>query len=234
MIQTIIDGTALLAGSILDGLNAASSLGLIDDVGALIQFNQRQFAGIVPDVVIEEIGNDQLRITAHPVEIGAAVTDHAFKLPVELDMKCGFSDSSAGQVGFVRRIYDELVNLQADREPFTLYSGKRVYKNMLMGGLVQITDVKSENALQLTIRFREIILTYTTQQGTGSQNGTTPNSNGIDSKTGMSDKGISNSTTFFAERAGILPPTNMGSLQPIGVAGAPTSTQMFSQMAGIR
>ncbi len=234
MIQTIIDGTALLAGSIVDGLNVASSLGLIDDVGALIQFTQRQFAGIVPDVVIEEIGNDQLRITDHPVEIGAAITDHAFKLPVELDMKCGFSDSTAGQVGYVRRIYDELVNLQADREPFTLYAGKRVYKNMLMAGLVQITDAKAENALQLTIRFREIILTYTTQQGSGSQNGTTPNSNGVDSTTGMSDKGISNSTSFFAERAGILPATNVGSLQPIGVAGAPTSTQMFSQMAGIR
>ena len=69
--KTIIDGTEILSGEILDALALGDPVGLIDDLTALVMMNQRSFAGIIPHVVIEEAGDDELRITDHPVEVGA-------------------------------------------------------------------------------------------------------------------------------------------------------------------
>ena len=84
--KTIIDGTAILAGDILAAIEAGDPVSLIDEVGPLLISTQRSFAGIIPHVVLEEAGDDELRITDHPVEIGAAITDHAFKMPVVLHL----------------------------------------------------------------------------------------------------------------------------------------------------
>ena len=223
---TIIGDAFITVDSILGALGA-NAVNLIDDTFALISFNQRSFSGIIPNVVIEEIGSDQLRITDHPVEIGAAVTDHAFKMPVELEMKAGWSDSSGQQAGYIRQIYNQLIALQAGREPFTLYSGKRVYQNMLLAGLIQATDYKSENALQTTLRFREILLTYTTQAA-GSQQGVTPTTPSAAGGTIGT-----NSATQFGEIAGVIPSSSAGTLQPIGAAGS-SSAALFGQIAGVQ
>lgn len=221
--KTIIDGTAILAGDILAAIEAGDPVSLIDEVGPLLISTQRSFAGIIPHVVLEEAGDDELRITDHPVEIGAAITDHAFKMPVVLVMKAAWSDSTAGMVGYVRRVYEELISLQADREPFDIVTGKRMYRNMLMGGLSQATDHKSEFALLSMIRFREVILTYTTLEGSpGKQQGTTPRNDGL-----------SQSGTMFGQAAGILPSTNVGMMQPIVTPGGPSSSEQFGRIAGV-
>ncbi len=224
--NTIIDGTLLTAEALYAASIAGGPFGLVDDVSALLQFNQRSFAGIIPNVVLEEEGGDELRITEHPVEVGAAISDHAFKMPVYLQMRAGWSDSSGGEVGYIRRIYNELIALQARREPFTLYSGKRVYKNMLMANLTQVTDHKSEHALLTVIRFREVLLTYTSMSGAGSQNGTTPTNEGFGTIG-------TNSVQQFGEIAGITPMTDVGQIQPITRADGVTSVQQFGMIGGI-
>jgi len=54
---------------------------------------------ILPDIVaqatIEEKHTDRLEITEHPVEYGAAISDHAFKLPSEIVLTLGWSNSPA-------------------------------------------------------------------------------------------------------------------------------------------
>lgn len=54
-----------------------------------------QIGGIQVDTTLEETYEDALEITEHPVEAGAAITDHSFKRPMELVLSCGWSDSSA-------------------------------------------------------------------------------------------------------------------------------------------
>ena len=54
-----------------------------------------QIGGIQVDTMLEETYEDSLEITEHPVEAGAAITDHSFKRPMELVLFCGWSDSSA-------------------------------------------------------------------------------------------------------------------------------------------
>lgn len=52
--------------------------------------------GLFADVTIEEKHKDELKITEHPTEAGAAISDHVYKETPELTMKVGWSES-AGQ-----------------------------------------------------------------------------------------------------------------------------------------
>ncbi|MCJ2031297.1 hypothetical protein MKK50_18180 [Methylobacterium sp. J-043] len=141
---------------------------------ALISPPNRSLGGIIPDVIIEELHRDELIVTEFPVEIGASITDHAYKRPAALQMRCGFSNSSAGAVGYVQAVYQALLALQASRRPFTVYTGKRRYRNMLISGLDVITDRQSEHALMVVVGMREVILTTTLSRSASSQNDAKP------------------------------------------------------------
>lgn len=137
-------------------------MSLLDDAFALIFSPTRLIGFIIPDVVVEEVHRDQLVITDHPVEQGAAISDHAFKMPSEIEMRCGWSNSTAGTTGYVQAVYQELLALQQMRQPFSVFTGKRSYSNMLIRSLEVVTDEHSENALMVTVGLREIIIVSTT------------------------------------------------------------------------
>jgi hypothetical protein len=154
-------------------------MSLIGDIAApyaLIASRQRMIGTIMPDVVVEEAHNDQVVITKHPVEIGAAISDHAFKVPSTVQMKIGFSDSKAQSEGYVQEAYQELLALQIEREPFDVFTGKRAYENMLIESILVTTDVATEHALNAVVFLSEVLITYTDDtsgtkvgQGKGSQ-----------------------------------------------------------------
>lgn len=162
-----------------------------------------QFEPFIAQATLEEVHNDELEITDHPVEQGAAITDHAFKRPAEVVIRCGWSNSPqqknsltrqgisvaatvlgpaarivAGTVASVNAaqslllgkdpqsqinaLYARLLELQVSRVPFDVYTGKRVYRNMLFKGLTVRTDRKTENVLEVVARCREIIIVNTT------------------------------------------------------------------------
>ena len=137
----------------------------------------RRLGGIIPDVVVEEVHNDTLTITDHPVEQGADITDHAYKNPAELSMRIGWSKSSlnlngvigglgsgsllSGSIRTLRDVYEELLKLQGSRKAFDVSTGKRLYRNMLIRSLSTTTDATTENALIVTVVLREIIVVRT-------------------------------------------------------------------------
>lgn len=133
---------------------AKTVIGLLIDRG-------RSIGGIVPDVTIEETGRDTAFVTMHPVEVGAPISDHAFVMPAEVEMRCGWSDSSGGFQGYSDAIYEALQALQRRREPFVVVTGKRVYQHMLIIGLEVTTEAHSEYALFVRVLLREVIITYT-------------------------------------------------------------------------
>lgn len=49
---------------------------------------------LVPHATLRELHRDDLEITDHPVEIGAAVSDHAYVRPAEVIIECGWSNSA--------------------------------------------------------------------------------------------------------------------------------------------
>lgn len=62
--------------------------------GSLLQDIQAQ-------AVVEEIHHDELEITEHPVERGAAIADHAFKRPEELVLKMAWSNSPSASSSII-------------------------------------------------------------------------------------------------------------------------------------
>lgn len=136
-------------------------MALIDDAFALITTGSRQIGTLIPDVVVREAQRDEMVITDHPVETGAAISDHAFLRPVEVEMQVGWSDSTGGYVGYARDAYDALVALQRQREPFTLTTGSRRYTNMLISSIALQKDEKTEFISAITVRLREVIIVST-------------------------------------------------------------------------
>lgn len=133
-------------------------------------------------ITVREEHNDELYITDHPVEYGASITDHAFLKPREVTITAMWSNSpnpeTAGiqaVVGsaltpstpvapfgsgsdFIRNVYDALRAVQESRVPFTIFTGKRTYTNMLFSSLRVDTTPDTENALMLVAHCREIII----------------------------------------------------------------------------
>lgn len=58
-------------------------------------------APIIAQAVIEEVHDDELTITEHPIEQGAAISDHAYKQPSEVVISCGWSNSPSNPGGIV-------------------------------------------------------------------------------------------------------------------------------------
>ncbi|GAA5786143.1 phage baseplate protein [Chitiniphilus shinanonensis] len=153
------------------------------DFSGLITFTPRRAIGpISAYVTLEEVGTDDLQITEHPVELGASITDHAFKRPAEILIRCGWSNASLSGIAailngdastvfggggvlfgsdYVSKVYAQLLALQASRQLFDVTTGKRLYRNMLMQSLSQTTDDKSESTLSVTIRCREVLIVQT-------------------------------------------------------------------------
>lgn len=167
-------GLSGVLGGTLAGVGSQVASGLVN----ALFMTGRSIGGIIPDVTIEEHHTDVLTITDHPVETGAAITDHAFSNPAEVTMRVGWSNSNSlsnsivsgsifsGQINDANELYRQLLDLQKSRQPFDLVTGKRTYKNMLIKQLGVTTDRDSENALIVTIVLRQVIIVQTSSTST--------------------------------------------------------------------
>lgn len=148
-----IGGFILSAGQI-----AASNL--------LTKKTDRSIGGIVAHVTVEEDEHDEVQITDQPVERGSPITDHAYVLPQEVTVhamwsKSGQSLSLIGQAFDVIGVYQKLLNTMRTLTLIDVITGKRIYRNMLIKSMRQNTTVETENALDLTLVLREVILVGT-------------------------------------------------------------------------
>lgn len=129
-----------------------------------VRAQSRQIGTIIPNVTVEEIGVDEVRVTTSPVEQGAPITDHAYDEPAGLRLRYGWSLSAReanGDASYLIGVYQDLLTLQATHDPFTVVTGKRSYPNMLMTSLSQFTDKDSENSLLVEITCQEVIIVQT-------------------------------------------------------------------------
>lgn len=101
--------------------------------------------------------------------VGAAVTAGSTLLGNSAALAASAANSvlSAGSSllgnssGDVKDIYKQLLALQSSRLLFDIYTGKRIYHNMVMKSLSVTTDKRTENALWVTASCREIIIAQT-------------------------------------------------------------------------
>ena len=124
---------------------------------------------IIPDVIISEAHTDEVTVTQHPVDTGAAISDHAICQPSVVTCVFGWSDSSralnSALSGSLMRgmmttkdVYDRLVELKNARQLLRLSTGKRVYPAVLITKLMLTTTVDTESAAVIEITFQEVIL----------------------------------------------------------------------------
>ena len=124
-------------------------------------------ATLIADAVIEENGDDQMVITENPVEQGATISDHAYKLPSRLELAYGWAGGSpqntTNDPAFLKNLYQQFLGLQTSRILCTVYTGKRIYTNMLIQGIGVRTDKETENILLLRLSMQEILIASTQQ-----------------------------------------------------------------------
>lgn len=169
---------------------------------ALIQPGARAIGQIYADVTVEENHRDESVITRHPVEGGATIGDHAFDLPPLVEIRGGFSNSTAGYVGYVQQQYQALLALKASKRPFVLFTGKRRYKDMLIAGISVITDPRTENVLMFTAVCQHITIVRTQTSSSGSGGDAAPASNPSDQADPASTGSVSNSGNVEAQGVG--------------------------------
>lgn len=157
-------------GTLIDGgLGAVTPSQNTEILGSLLLSGRgRTIMGLFADVTVEEKHKDELKITEHPTEVGAAISDHAYKEPPEVTMKVGWSESAGALNGFLGDtvlggntslsiVYQTLLQLQERAFPLIVSTGKRLYTNMLIKSLGCTTDLQTENVLMIDITFKKII-----------------------------------------------------------------------------
>ena len=150
-----------LIGSTFSAASVAANTLLGDALApyALFAIQGRVIGTIAVDVPSREVHNDTFVVTQHPVEGGTPVSDHYFANPKLLEMTCGYSDSTAGYVGYVQDVYASFIALANTRQPFSVSTGKRQYDNLMFVDISVTTDPTSEYALFLTAQMQEVIIT---------------------------------------------------------------------------
>jgi len=125
----------------------------------------------------EEAHQDELQITEHPVEKGAQINDHAFKLQPEVTIQCGWSNADfAALIGtlesiftggglpsadYISTVYSQLLALQETRQPFDVVTSMRMYRDMLFKSLRMVKDQKTGAALSVTATLKQIRIVQT-------------------------------------------------------------------------
>lgn len=155
------------------GLGAVAASPNSEILGSLLLSGRgRTIMGLFADVTIEEKHKDEMQITEHPTEVGAPISDHAYKEPPEVTMKVGWSESAGKLNGFLGNtvlggntsltiVYQTLLQLQEQALPLIISTGKRLYTNMLIKSIGCTTDLQTENVLMIDITFKKILMVST-------------------------------------------------------------------------
>lgn len=118
------------------------------------------------DAIIKMTHTTTLTITDQPVQSGAALTDHAFLQPKELQMDIGMSDVAKSFIpgqfsgGSSRSVtaYQVLRQLQDMRIPIQIYTRLNTYQNMLVEVISAPDDYTTQYGMKCTVTFREILV----------------------------------------------------------------------------
>lgn len=119
----------------------------------------RSIGGIFVDVVISEEHTASMEIAEHPVESGAKISDHAWRMPYSVTLESVIASDRAVSS------YQALLALQEKAEPFALVTGLKVYSNMLVKEISATRDREHSRVLKFTAELQEVIIVSTESGG---------------------------------------------------------------------
>ncbi len=121
-------------------------------------FFPRSVGPVFIAVGVEESATASMEIPSHPVERGAKISDHAWRLPTTLKM----TNITQDVTGPWRALND----LMAQAEPFDILTGFDLFENMMIESIEPQRDVIWSNVLYFTVSLKEVIIVETAE-GTG-------------------------------------------------------------------
>jgi len=145
-----------------------------------------------------------LKLTEHPVQGGASITDHAFMEPRILSMEIGMSDARESFIpgqfthswSRSASAFEILRALQVQRIPMQILTRLGLYRNMLVETISAPDDYMTLHGLRVNVTFREIIVAtvQTVQVGAVASSvarpaGAAPPVSASTQKTGQTTKG---------------------------------------------
>jgi len=123
------------------------------------------------DVIITEGASANVRLTKNPVENGADINDHVVVEPMTFSISGVVSNASSNIIDAAANIlgsqtkaqqaWEDLLELQINRTPFTLVQGLKSYDNVLITSLSESQDKDTSNSLNFTASLSEVILVGT-------------------------------------------------------------------------
>ena len=128
------------------------------------------------DAIIRADHNTSRRITEHPVQSGASISDHSYQLPAKLTLEIGMSDAMDSFVkgqwavaGKSQSAYNKLVELQSSGKPLTITTRLNYYTNMGIESISAPDDKSTTYGLRCSVTFRQIITAAVKQEPVGSR-----------------------------------------------------------------
>ena len=117
------------------------------------------------DAILRQEHTHMMRITEHPVQTGANISDHAYQLPATLMLEIGMSDAMdtffpgqfEGPYSKSVNAYQTLLDLQAKRLPIEISTRLNTYKNMVVEEIRAQDDFKTMYGLRAVVTFKQII-----------------------------------------------------------------------------
>lgn len=131
--------------------------------------DQISIGGYIFDAYLRISHDRKITVTQHPVETGAAITDHAYVEPATFELDIGMTDTTLGRVlyqfgtqGSYKtrsvRAYDVLVDMQESRIPYELICRYGSF-NVVIEDINPTDDYTTRFGLRASVRLREILTT---------------------------------------------------------------------------
>jgi hypothetical protein len=125
------------------------------------------------DAVLRIEHRQSIRRTEHPVQSGAAISDHAFDLParVVLEIKMSdamdsyYRDSWAGASTKSVSAYQTMLKLKKDKTLVNIHTRLDDYANMIVEDIEAPDNKETTHGLRMIVTFSEFILAVATKTG---------------------------------------------------------------------
>jgi len=139
--------------------------GLTSDINQLV-YIKTNIGGFFFDAVLREDHTESVKVTDHPVQTGANISDHAYNMPAKLTMEIGMSDAMdsivTGQfTGWYTKsvsAYQMIKQLKEARLPLRVLTRLNLYENMIIEEINTPDDFKTLNGLRCTVTMKEIFV----------------------------------------------------------------------------
>jgi hypothetical protein len=172
------------------------------------------------DAILRAEHNLQTRMTEHPVQTGASISDHAFTLPAEVTLEIGMSDAMQAFTAGVFTsnksksisAFETLVALKNGAQPLTVTTRLATYQNMLIESIHALDTKQTIAGLRATVVFREIFTGTVTATPVSARPQTTDSTN-IGTKPSLAPP--STISTFTPTSATTVPGAGVLSSTPI-------------------